>query len=82
MVGGGVLACGSALVRVRVRVNPCGARGGVDRSHTAVWNRRGRGRGRERVSLLSHGEASHLSSVSTLLKCKQADEPQVWPISP
>ncbi len=76
MVGDGVLACGSALVRVQVRVNSCGARGGADRSHTAVWNRR------ERVSWLSHGEASHLSSVSTLLKCRQADEPQVWPISP
>ncbi len=45
MVGGGFLACGSALVRVQV--NPCGARGGADRSHTAVWNRRERERERE-----------------------------------
>ncbi len=37
---------------------------------------------RERVRFLSHGEASRLVSVSTLLKSRQADEPQVWPISP
>ncbi len=37
---------------------------------------------RERVRFLSHGEASRLVSVSMLLKSRQADEPQVWPISP
>ncbi len=42
VVSGGVLACGGALVCVQVRVNPCGACGGADRSHTAVWNRRER----------------------------------------
>ncbi len=36
---------------------------------------------KERVRFLSHGEASPLASVSTLLKSRQADEPQVWPIS-
>ncbi len=27
-----------ALVHVQVRVNPCSACGGADRSHTAFWN--------------------------------------------
>ncbi len=44
MGGDAVLACGGALGCVQVRVNPCGARGGAGRSHTAVWN------GRERES--------------------------------
>ncbi len=39
MDGDAILACGGALGRVQVRVNPCSARGGADRSHTAVWNR-------------------------------------------
>ncbi len=39
------------------------------------WNR-------EKVSLLSHGEVSHPSSVSMLLMCRWVDEPQVCPISP
>ncbi len=40
-----------------------------------LWNR-------AKVSLLSHGEVSHPSSMSTLLMCRWVDEPQVWPISP
>ncbi len=39
-------------------------------------------RNREKVSLLSHGEVSHPSSVSMLLMCRWVDEPQVCPISP
>ncbi len=70
--GDAVRACGSVLYRIQVRVNPCGARGGAGRSHTHT----------QRVRFLSHGEASRLVSVSTLLKIRQADEPQVWPISP
>ncbi len=38
MSGDGALACRSALGRVQVQVNPCGGRGGADRSHTAFWN--------------------------------------------
>ncbi len=75
--GDAVRACGSVLYRIQVRVNPCGARGGAGRSHTLS----GMGE-RERVRFLSHGEASRLVSVSMLLKSQQADEPQVWPISP
>ncbi len=37
-----VRACGSVRYRIQVRVNPCGARGGAGRSHTAVWNGRKR----------------------------------------
>ncbi len=47
MGGDAVRACGSVLDRVQVRVNPCGARGGAGRSHTAVWN----GRKRESLSI-------------------------------
>ncbi len=39
------------------------------------WNR-------EKVSLLSHGEVSPPSSVSTLLMSRRVNQPQVWPISP
>ncbi len=39
MDGDAILACGGALGRVQVQVNPCGALCGADRSHTAVWNR-------------------------------------------
>ncbi len=39
------------------------------------WNR-------EKVGLLSHGEVSPPSSVSTLLMSRRVNQPQVWPISP
>ncbi len=38
MSGDGALSRRGALGWVQVRVNPCSARGGADRSHTAFWN--------------------------------------------
>lgn len=70
--GGGALARCGPLRCFQVRVNPCRTRGRADRSLGALWNRR------ESVSLLSHGEASHPSPVSTLLCCRRVNEPQVY----
>ncbi len=73
----GALACRGSLSHVQVWVNPCGARGGADQSHTAIWN------GTERkLAWCLMERYLPLRSVSTLLMSRRVNQPQVWPISP